>query len=280
MNYTLKKILVPIDFSLSAENALRMAVAMAERHDAAIHLLNIVPTSALTPALEIAGRADEQLALLIASAQEHIDNCKGDITADHQLTVTATAEFGAVYSNICNYVIINDIDLVVMGTHGISGWKEFLIGSTAMAVIKGCACPVLTVPHNYLKAVFSSVLYPVRNVEGVAEKYDYVRAIAAINESAIHLLGVVQKAEVSDPDLVTNMKKVIDAILTENDMISYETHFCANIADKILETAHKREDDLILINATLDTDWTELFSGSYTQQIINHAHIPVLALKI
>jgi nucleotide-binding universal stress UspA family protein len=46
-----------------------------------------------------------------------------------------------------------------------------------------------------------------------------------------------------------------------------------------LATAHQRHADLIVINATLDADWKEFFSGGYTQQIINHANIPVLALR-
>lgn len=279
MDYAIKKILVPIDFSPNADNALRIAVAMAKRHGAAIHLLNVVPVYTLSPALQVASNMDKQLDLLIKAGQEHLDNYKKDIEREHQLTVTATAEFGAVYGNICNYVVVNHINLVVMGTHGISGWEEFLIGSTAMAVIKECRCPVLTIPHTFLKSGFENVLYPVRNTAGMAEKYQYIRSITEKNNSAIHLLGLIQKNEANNSDLVDQMKKVVDVILDDHDVITYEINYCQNIADKILETAAAREDDLIVIHATLDTDWKEFFSGSYTQQIINHAHVPVLALK-
>lgn len=137
MNYSIKSILAPIDFSEGAENALRLAVAIAERHQASIHLLNIVSAYAIAPALENASHADEQLALLVASAREHLDKYKDDIVRDNHLTVTVTAEFGTVYNNICNYVVVNDIDLVIMGAHGISG-------NYTQQIVNHAPIPVLT----------------------------------------------------------------------------------------------------------------------------------------
>jgi len=280
MSYAIKNILVPTDFSANANNAMRLAVAIAVRHGAALHLLNIVTAHLSLPSIGAISGAGDELALLIGTAKEHVDNDRAAILKAHELEVTAVAGFGAISTNINAYVITYEIDLVVMGTHGISGWKEFLIGSTAMSVIKESPCPVLTVPVNYLKSTFDKVLYPMRNVERVVVKYNYIKSIVKKNNSDIHLLGVIQNGEIDDHDLINNMKKVIDSILDDMGEVTYEKHFCENIADKILETANSRKDDLMVINATLDTDWKDYFSGSITQQIVNHAMVPVLALKV
>ena len=52
-----------------------------------------------------------------------------------------------------------------------------------------------------------------------------------------------------------------------------------NIAETILRTGEKMNADLIVINATLDTNWYKFFSGSFTQQIVNHSKTPVLSIK-
>lgn len=79
--------------------------------------------------------------------------------------------------------------------------------------------------------------------------------------------------------LSNKLKALREAILHNNEYISYETNQSANIAAKILEVAHARNDDVMIINATLDKAWYKFFSGSYTQQIVNHSKIPVLAVK-
>ena len=68
-------------------------------------------------------------------------------------------------------------------------------------------------------------------------------------------------------------------MLHNNEFISYEIQPCSNIAEKVLQVAAQRNDDIIIINATLDAEWYKFFSGSYTQQIVNHSKIPVLSVK-
>ncbi|NJO24532.1 MAG: universal stress protein [Bacteroidia bacterium] len=112
------------------------------------------------------------------------------------------------------------------------------------------------------------------------EKYDYIKPIVEKNDAKIHLLGVAQLHDEYEISNLTNkLRAVREAILHNNEYISYETHQCENIAAKILEVAHTRNDDIMIINATLDKAWYKFFGGSYTQQIVNHSKIPVLSVK-
>ncbi|MEO7310690.1 MAG: universal stress protein [Chitinophagaceae bacterium] len=280
MNYQIKNILVPVDFSDAANNALQVAVAMASRHKAVIHLLHVMlpqvyidPTGMYAPMQEF-----EQN--FMDDAREKLSKHKAAIRKTNEVEVTTEIGVGSVAICVSNYVLNNQKDLVVMGTHGISGWNEFFLGSNAMATIKECSCPVLTIPPSFKKRTFDSILYPIRNVEGVVEKYDYIKPIVEKNDAQIHLLGVAQEDDEYESTLLSNkLKAVREAIAHDNQYISYETYQCTNIASKILEVAHTRNDDIIIINATLDKAWYNFFGGSYTQQIVNHSKIPVLAVK-
>jgi nucleotide-binding universal stress UspA family protein len=280
MNYQIKNILVPIDFSEPVNNALEVAIAMANRHNADIHLLHVVHPQVYINQTGMHIAIPEVTQTLINAAVENLKKHKAVIQKKYVMVVNTSVEIGTVAICISNYVLNNQKDLVVMGTHGTSGWNEFFLGSNAMATIKECSCPVLTIPPSFKKRTFDSILYPIRNVDGVMEKYDYVKPIIEKNDAKIHLLGVAQLNDEYESGILNNkIKAVRDAILHNNEYCSYETHRCANIAAKILEIAHKRNDDIMIINATLDKTWYKFFSGSYTQQILNHSTIPVLSVK-
>ena len=71
----------------------------------------------------------------------------------------------------------------------------------------------------------------------------------------------------------------MENIQNNNNPITCEVINCEDIAQKILEIAEKRMDDLMIINATLDKKWYQFFKGNFTQKIVNHSKIPVLSVK-
>lgn len=280
MHYEIKNILVPTDFSETANNALRVAVAMAHRHKADLQLIHIIQPQMYVDPVGMHGTFSGIEKTLLNDANDNLQKHKLTIQKVFGLTVHTHAEIGTVAHCISTHVLNNSKDLVVMGTHGSSGWSEFFLGSNAMATIKQCSCPVLTIPPSFAKTTFDAVLYPIRNVEGVVEKYDYIKPIIYRNDASVHLLGVsYQNDEYETSTLANKLRAVREVILHNNEYISYETHQCSNIAEKVLEVAHQRKDDIMIINATLDKNWYKFFSGSFTQQIVNHAKIPVLSVK-
>ncbi len=100
-----------------------------------------------------------------------------------------------------------------MGTHGNSGVKDYFMGTNTYEVIKQSACPVLSIPASFDEVGFTSILYPVRNVEGVVEKYDYVKPIVEKNDASLHILGVSHEGEMEDLFLLSKkVTSVMDAI--------------------------------------------------------------------
>ncbi len=281
MTYEIKNILVPTDFSETANNALRVAVGMAIRQHANVHLMHVVESANI-------GITPDGYGLLGTLQMPDLDNAAGLLIKHQQhisvansgLSVKTVLDTGNVSNCINKYVQENNINLVVMGTHGNSGVKDYFMGTNTYEVIKQAACPVLSIPASFDEVGFTSILYPVRNVEGVVEKYDYVKPIVEKNDASLHILGVSHEGEMEDLFLLSKkVTSVMDAIQHNKNYITCEIINCRDIAQKILEVAEKRMDDLMIINATLDKKWYQFFKGNFTQKIVNHSKIPVLSVK-
>lgn len=140
MSFT--RILFPTDFSDTAEHALGYVRDLAERHDARVHLLHVVrdPMSQ-TWAGEAAGIViPDLLKTWTEDAERHLRELSlNGFRTDRVVRV------GHPFVEIIQYAKDNEIDLIVMGTHGRGPVEHMLLGSVAEKVVRKAPCPVLTV---------------------------------------------------------------------------------------------------------------------------------------
>lgn len=150
----LTKILVPTDFSETSAAAVKYAVALADAFGAELHLLHVMEqpiqwqmaaeVAMVTAPVDDAGlraRAETELA--------------GLLTRDERAKYRAVyaTETGAPFAAIVKYARAQNIDLIVMGTHGRGAVAHLLIGSVAENVVRKAPCPVLTIPtrgHDFV----------------------------------------------------------------------------------------------------------------------------------
>jgi nucleotide-binding universal stress UspA family protein len=136
------KILLPIDFSPSSQAALEMAADLAQHFHAELHLVNVTPFFPTTTfqdfVPEESFRKNAQM-----RAERNLAKCHKTLAA-RGVRSTSTVEVGNdVAGNIVEVVDRDHIDLVVISTHGISGWHPLVFGSTAEKVVKLVQCPLL-----------------------------------------------------------------------------------------------------------------------------------------
>ncbi|WP_158728817.1 MULTISPECIES: universal stress protein [unclassified Flavobacterium] len=280
MKYEIKNILVPTDFSDCANNALKVAIGMAKRHNATLHLLHSVEPIYFGRTYNVLGSMVDLQSTMVNIGTTNLLVHEQKIVSVQGINVNTFCAVGSVSSIVDNYVIEHNIDLVVMGTHGANGFKEFFAGSNTYDVIKSATCPVLSIPQSFDKTGFNSILFPIRAVDGVIEKYDYIKPIVEKNDAVIHILGVAFENDMQERYAVNvDFDTVKKAINHDATYMTYEAVQSTDIADTILAVANKRNDDLMIINATLDKKWYQFFKGNYTQKIINHSKIPVLSVK-
>ena len=150
----IRRILCPIDFSDYSRHALDYAVAMARWYDSSItllHVCSVVPVAAYAPGTPIlpsvvltSADRDELLASMRRFAEDEagsglpiqLEICEGSVVAE--ILARAKAMPG---------------DLIVVGTHGRSGFERLVLGSVTEKVLRKAACPVLSVPRHVKDAV-------------------------------------------------------------------------------------------------------------------------------
>ena len=156
----LQRILAPTDFSEYSNQAMEYARSLAEKFNAELHLLHVLEmhTSstpvfagglALNPLVQESREAAEKSLLRVASGQD---------------AVRGTG-VGPPFLEILRYAQDNEIDLIVMGTHGRSGLAHILVGSVAERVVRKSSCPVLTVRHPKHKFEMPFDKHPARKVQ-------------------------------------------------------------------------------------------------------------------
>ncbi len=135
-------ILLPIDFSSSSQAALEMAADLAHHFHAKIHLVNVVPMFPTTSFPDFAPEA-AFVQESTAYAERHLAKCQAAIAAKG-VKATSSVELGNDVAGLITDVVEREhIDMVVISTHGISGWHPLVFGSIAEKVIKLVQCPVL-----------------------------------------------------------------------------------------------------------------------------------------
>ena len=142
----LKRILVPTDFSECSDAALRYGVEFARKFGASLYLLHVIPDPATQP------WAAEGFAVPLLDA---VEQWQKDAQARLEQSIPDADRAKAIFScviaspfpEILRYAAANDIDLIVMGTHGRGGVSHMVLGSIAEKVVRRAPCPVLTVRY-------------------------------------------------------------------------------------------------------------------------------------
>jgi nucleotide-binding universal stress UspA family protein len=137
------EILVPTDGSDRAEAAVAHALALGERFDSRIHAVSVVNVGDIPTGSEM-GLGESLLSELKSQAEDAADAVADEAEAAGLSAVTAVS-VGQPKGALLSYVEDHDIDMVCMGTHGRTGLDRVLVGSTAEALVRRSAVPVLTV---------------------------------------------------------------------------------------------------------------------------------------
>lgn len=275
-------ILIPTDFSPASINAIDTAIALAKRQNAAITLLHVVNEGLLSYGhFDTIPITTPVLQTMRDDSGDMLDQLVAKFVEQHGIEIKGETVSGLVSSAICKAAEKFGADLIVMGTHGATGFREFFIGTNAYAVVKHAPCPVLTVPPHQQWNVFSKILFPVRNNTNALGKYSFLRKIIRHNKAVLHFLGLPDADRPDDSDWLEKNIQPLTRELLEDEVTSVTQ--ILNSSDRaaadVLEIADSQDIDLIAITANIDRDIRDFFIGPYSQQIVNHAKVPVLSIR-
>lgn len=136
------KILLPIDFSPSSQAALEMAADLAEHFHAELCLVNVIPFFPTTTVPDMVPEG-EFIQEARAFAELHLSKCQAALLTRGVKSSSSVEVGNDIVGNIMEVVEREHIDMVVISTHGISGWHPLVFGSIAEKVVKLVQCPLL-----------------------------------------------------------------------------------------------------------------------------------------
>jgi len=288
----LTKILLPTDFSESAERALHQAVALAQMTKAELHIFHAVLLHAEDP---------QHLQTVLKGYTEHIDEqaretlerTSGEIGKRGLNVSISTARSVSPFEAIMEAVGRIRPELIVMGTHGRTGVGRLLLGSVTEKVLRHAPTHVLTVqkdspvvgdslePKRILVAIdftdFSRrALEVATSLLSEKDSLTLVHVVASPIHPSFYAGGITDLFEV-DPELPSRIKNSLEEWLGDRPGEIIVTEGSA--ADEILAAAKKTQAELIVIGRRGLSAAEHILMGSVSERIVRTSKVPVLTVK-
>lgn len=278
---SIERILFPTDFSEVAERAFSHATHLADRFGAETHVLNVVP-----PTKPESAQPMDYLK----------EGAEGGPAMDRLTLVHRQVEESSAPVAVLAYADENDVDLIVMGTHGRSGLDRFITGSVTEEVLRLATTPVLTVhgegPSRGAEHV-ERILVPVDFSDHSRLSITYARELAASYGARVEVIHVVEDATlpavyglepqtVSTPEVINRIDQGLKAIIAEApgaDVPVTAGVLYGNPIRRIVEHAEESGTDLIVIATHGLSGLRRLLMGSVTERIVRSAPCPVFTIK-
>lgn len=280
MEMQLRKILVPVDFSETGMLALEHACFMARLAKADLYLVHVLPIQEFhyeipEPVMRIDNH-DEVNRVVEQKLNELVEM----VHTKYSCKAKALSARGKVSHEIMEVAKDEKVDLIVMGTHGASGFEEFFLGSNAHKVVTVAPCPVITVQTHAKKLGFSNIVIPIDRTAHSREKVEAALRMAELFAAKLHIVGLLESHEDHENEkLQIVIDQVQHAVERTGLPFTRQTVKGTNLAKEALKYSAQINADLIVIMTEHESAMNGIFLGSRAKQIVNHSKVPVMSIK-
>lgn len=271
----MKKILVPCDFSKPAINAFRFAMDMALKSKGVVHLVNVIELPAIH---------DPIIMPVMAFEKEFFKELREKTTGEFEklihrykpsgVTVKTDVLFGHPARMIGEFARKKGIDIIVMGSHGASGVREYIIGSNAEKVVRSATVPVL-VTKNYYKGAIKDIVFP--NTLETEKQEDLIRKVKdlqAFFRSTVHILYVNTPTNfTADSITFERLKQFAKKFMFKNYTLNVYNYPFEEPG--IIHFTNGMKGDLIAMGTHGRKGLAHFLNGSLAEDVVNHANCPI-----
>jgi nucleotide-binding universal stress UspA family protein len=283
---TLKNILFATDFSQAADAAAPIAIQIAQRYGAKVYGVHVNRFDDYTAA------APNAWAAMAEAAEKETKEDAGRLNeqlrgVEHEVVIGE----GNLWEVLSKVIQQKDIDLVVVGTRGRTGFGKTLLGSVAEQILRQSPCPVLTIgPHvnpwsdEYVK--MREILYATNLATDTPVAAPYAISLAQENQAHLVLLHVIDGTKAQDlmdsPKLVDVKERKLQQLVTEQAGLWCEPTYIVEqgpAAEKILDVAKRRHTDLIVLGARPAKGLATHLNVGTVHKVVSQATCPVLTVR-
>jgi len=273
----MKKILVPTDFSIQAENALKVAAQMAAKYNSQIYLLHSLEMPLHLANSGNSGSLPEAL-YFIKLAEKHFSEILHRPYLDG-IEVHEAIGHGEIYTDIREAVKEKEIDLVVMGSHGASGFKEMFIGSNTEKVVRTSNIPVLVIKNEHSHFEINDFVFASDFSEECRKPFGEAQKFAQAVGAKMHLLFINTPNDFRTSSESNGiMKQFVKGTGLENYTLNIYND--TSIEKGILNFSRENNAQLVGMSTHGRKGLSHFFNGSISEDLVNHANMPVITFKI
>lgn len=271
----MKNILVAIDFSKGSIHAFRYAVKLAEQLHSNISMIWVDNETGIGSGLLL--EDNEYRNEAIKSFSELISTYASVFSGE----ITYKLRRGKVYQEVANMAKMTIADLIVAGTHGVTGFEQYWIGSNAYRIVSYAPCPVVTVRFDFnLEPKISDVVLPIDATPDTRQKVPFACGMVKELGAKLHILGLHSTLLKSlQRKTASNVEEVVKYCGKENIDYSITELQSADVTRTIVDHAREIKADIIAIMTEQQRSASGLLLGPQAQQLVNFSPIPVLSIK-
>lgn len=275
----MKKILVPCDFSEQAVNAFRFALDVAKRSNDEIHLVNVVelPVMHDTVLMPVLSFEEAMLKELREKAEKQFEKLISKYADDAK--VKASVEFGATSVMIEDYAAGKEIDLVIMGTRGASGVREFLIGSNTEKVVRRVACPVIAIKNHVKPGDIKNIVFPNTLEQEQEDLVRHVKELQNLFGATLHVVWInTPNNFVRDSITWQRMDEFAKRFMLKD----YTLNIFNDVFEEngVINFVHHIKADMIAMGTHGRKGIAHVLSGSVAEDVVNHVDCPIWTYTI
>jgi len=283
---TLKNILFATDFLPAADLAAPIAVQIAQRYDAKVYGVHVnrfddhtaIAPNAWAAMAEAAERESKEQAQRLNKQLEAVE---------HEAVIGE----GNTWKVISDLIEKREIDLVVVGTRGRTGFGKVLLGSVAEQILRQSPCPVLTVgphvnPWSEEYAKMREILYATDLATDTPVAAHYAISLAQENQAHLVLLHVIEDPKAGDlvdrPEVVDFKQRKLQQLVTEQAGLWCDPTYIVEqgaAAEKILDVARRRHTDLIVLGARPAKGFATHLNIGTVHKVVSQVECPVLTVR-
>ena len=271
----MQPIIVAVDFSNTSIHALEYTIPLANKLKSNIIMVWVDKVSSAEgiypdTSNENRNEAKKRFEELIQTYQK---KCSKDIKLEYKLRK------GKIYHELDGLARAVGALMLITGTHGISGFEEFWIGSNAFKIVTYSTCPVITVRHDFTpRTSIKKILVPVDSSPETLQKFPFIVRLAEFFGSEVHLIATHYSQLKSIQRLAENYCDQAVSYLEKNKIrIIRDKILSNNITKAVIDYSLKIEADLIVIMTEQETP-ANILLGPHAQQMINQSPIPLLSI--
>lgn len=237
--------------------------------------------AALQSAYGIHLKFQSQITALVVSGKDtNLEESKAGLDAfarEKGLSLSVVEKDGAVYDEVIKLEKEGDYDLILLGSHGVSGWRQMWMGSNAFKVISSSTCPVISVTAKASSPELKNILLPIADSRNTRQKVPYCIALAKEFGSTVHILGLSKSDSSETKKNVSAYVYQTEKYLAEKGIpYTAKINLGVSVAEECISYAEEVGAGLMLIMT--ETESSGLFMDSYSQQLVNHSTVPVMSI--